>query len=69
LCAKVHDYNVLNELLRQDNPGRPVLSEQMRAAHPPVLRPLVVRCVRAVCGGQRGRGGMGGTGDLSILAF
>ena len=39
LCA-VHDYNVLNERLRLDNPDRPVLSDEMRAANPPVLRPL-----------------------------
>ena len=45
-CA-VHDYNVLNERLRSDNPDRPVLSEEMRAANPPVLRPLVAQHPRS----------------------
>ena len=37
----VHDYGHLNEMLRLENPGRPPLSVQARAEHPPVLRPLV----------------------------
>ena len=41
--AAVHDYNTLNELLREENPGRPSLSAEARAANPPVLRPLVAQ--------------------------
>eukprot|EP00937_MAST-01D_sp_MAST-1D-sp2_P004208 g4208.t1 len=36
----VHDYNALNELLRRNNPSRAPLSEEVRRATPPVLRPL-----------------------------
>ena len=39
--AAVHDYDALNERLREENPDRPPLSEEVRAATPPVLRPLV----------------------------
>ena len=39
-CA-IHDYNVLNERLREGNPDRPALSADVRAQNPPVLRPLV----------------------------
>ena len=40
-CVAVHDYNFLNDLLREMCPGRPPLSPEVRAATPPVLRPLV----------------------------
>ena len=35
------DYNALNERLREENPSRPALSAEVRAATPPLLRPLV----------------------------
>ena len=39
--TQVHDYNYLNELLCQNNPDRPKLSDETKAVTPPVLRPLV----------------------------
>lgn len=41
LVRQVHDYNHLNELLREENPTRPPLSEEMLEATPPVIRPLI----------------------------
>ena len=37
----VHSYNYLNEFLRLSNPHRPVLTDELKASHPPVRRPLV----------------------------
>lgn len=37
----VHSYNHLNEILRQKNPHRPPLSDELKRKHPPVIRPLV----------------------------
>ena len=37
----VHSYDHLNELLRQTNPHRPPLSEELKANLPPITRPLV----------------------------
>jgi taurine dioxygenase len=39
----VHSYNHLNEMLRQKNPHRPPLSEEMKKQHPPIIRPLVAQ--------------------------
>jgi taurine dioxygenase len=36
-----HSYDFLNEYLRRRNPHRLALSEELRAQHPPVERPLV----------------------------
>jgi len=36
-----HSYEYLNETLRKRNPHRPPLSDELRARHPPVERPLV----------------------------
>jgi len=38
-----HSYDYLNEYLRKRNPHRPPLSDELRAKHPPVKRPLVAR--------------------------
>ncbi len=38
-----HSYHYLNEILRRRNPHRQPLSEELRANHPPVERPLVAR--------------------------
>ena len=36
----VHSYDYLNEYLRKANPHRPPLSDELKAQHPPVTRPL-----------------------------
>ena len=38
-----HSYRYLDEYLRRANPHRPPLSDELRAQHPPVERPLVAR--------------------------
>ena len=41
--AAFHDYNALNERLREENPTRAPLSAEVKKATPPILRPLVAR--------------------------
>ena len=78
--AAVHDYDHLNAVLRRGNPGRPPLSEEVRAATPPVLRPLVAMhpetqeealyvpaChIAAVVSLDGGGGGGGGGGPVKL---